>query len=66
MTEDEMTGWHHQADGHEFEHAGAGRTRAAWGGGRLLAGVPPGSSVHRVLQARILQWLAMPFSRRSS
>ena len=27
---------------------------------------PPGSSVHRVLQARILQWLAMPFSRRSS
>ena len=21
MTEDEMTGWHHQLDGHEFEQA---------------------------------------------
>ena len=20
MTEDEMVGWHHQLDGHEFEH----------------------------------------------
>ena len=27
---------------------------------------PPGSSVHRILQARILQWVAMPFSRGSS
>ena len=27
---------------------------------------PPGSSVHRVLQARILEWVAMPFSRWSS
>ena len=27
---------------------------------------PPGSSVHRVLQARILEWVAMPSSRRSS
>ena len=26
----------------------------------------PGSSVHRVLQARILEWVAIPFSRRSS
>ena len=24
---------------------------------------PPGSSVHGILQARILEWLAMPFSR---
>ena len=24
---------------------------------------PPGSSVHRILQARILKWVAMPFSR---
>ena len=24
---------------------------------------PPGSSVHRILQARILDWVAMPFSR---
>ena len=27
---------------------------------------PPGSSVHRILQARILAWLAFPFSRGSS
>ena len=26
----------------------------------------PGSSVHGILQARILEWAAMPFSRRSS
>ena len=26
----------------------------------------PGSSVHGVLQARILEWVAMPFSRGSS
>ena len=27
---------------------------------------PPGSSVHRLLQARTLEWVAMPFSRGSS
>ena len=27
---------------------------------------PPGSSVHGILQARILQWVAMPLSRGSS
>ena len=27
---------------------------------------PPGSSVHRILQARILEWIAFPFSRGSS
>ena len=27
---------------------------------------PPGSSVHEILQARILEWIAMPFSRGSS
>ena len=27
---------------------------------------PPGSSVHGILQARILQWAAMPYSRTSS
>ena len=26
----------------------------------------PGSSVHRILQARILEWVAMPISRESS
>ena len=27
---------------------------------------PPGSSVHRVFQARILEWVAISFSRESS
>ena len=27
---------------------------------------PPGSSVHGILQARILEWVAIPFSRRCS
>ena len=27
---------------------------------------PLGSSVHEILQARILEWVAIPFSRRSS
>ena len=35
-TEDEMVGWHHRLDGHEFEHStgvgdGQGSWRAAWG-----------------------------------
>ena len=31
MTEDEMVGWHHQLDGHEFEQApGDGEDRKAW------------------------------------
>ena len=28
--------------------------------------IPPGSSVHGILQARILDWIAIPFSRGSS
>ena len=28
----------------------------------LMDSSPPGSSVHRILQARILEWVAMPFS----
>ena len=27
---------------------------------------PAGSSVHRILQARVLEWVAIPFSRGSS
>ena len=27
---------------------------------------PPGPSVHGILQARILEWIAIPFSRGSS
>ena len=28
-----------------------------------MDGSPPGSSVHGILQARILEWAAMPFSK---
>ena len=28
-----------------------------------IDGSPPGSSVHRILQARILEWVAISFSR---
>ena len=31
-----------------------------------IDGSPPGSSVHGILQARILEWVATPFSRGSS
>ena len=34
--------------------------------GDLMDCSPPGSSVHEILQARILKWVAMPFSRASS
>jgi len=27
---------------------------------------PPGSSVHGIVQARMLEWIAIPFSRGSS
>ena len=31
MTEDEMVGWHHQLNGHEFEQTPrGGRDREAW------------------------------------
>ena len=31
MTEDEMVGWHHQLDGHEFEQVlGVGDGQEAW------------------------------------
>ena len=33
---------------------------------RLFATPSPGSSVHDILQARILEWVAIPFSRGSS
>ena len=33
---------------------------------RLLDSSPPGPSVHGIFQARILEWVAVPFSKRSS
>ena len=35
-------------------------------GSDLMDCNPPGSSVHGILQARILEWVAIPFSRGSS
>ena len=34
--------------------------------GDLMDCSPPGSSVYGILQARILEWVAIPFSRGSS
>lgn len=31
MTEDEVVGWHHRLDGHEFEQApGVGQVQGSW------------------------------------
>ena len=49
----------------------------AWGGGSLVAKImsisgnstdcsPPGSSVHRISQARMPEWVAISFSKESS
>ena len=79
MTEDEMVGWHHRLDGHEFDKA-----RQVGDGQRSLAGCslvvvvvkvaqscptlcdPMDYTVRGILQARILEWVAFPFSRGSS
>ena len=100
MTEDEMVGWHHQHNGHEFEKTpgdseGQGSLVhcSLWGRkepdttttlkektpntvseSRLVMSDslrpvdcrPPSSSVHGILQARILEWVAISFSRGSS
>ena len=43
MTEDEMVGWHHRLNGHEFEPApGVGDDREAWR-----------AAVHRVAKSQI-------------
>ena len=44
--------------------------RYQWGAGRSegqdRGSSPPGSSVHGILQLRVLEWVAMPSSRGSS
>ena len=93
-TEDEMAGWHHQLDGHEFEWTpgeGDGQgglacwdsrgpkesdttERLNWTEVALVMSdswdpinwSPPGSSVHGIIQARILEWAAITSSRGSS
>ena len=73
MTEDEMVGWHHRLNGHEFEQVlgvGEGQGRLAccspWGHKESdmteqlieLDCRPPGYSIHRILYTRILKWFA--------
>ena len=41
-------------------------TRLCWTLRDLMDYSPPGCSIHGILQARILEWVAMSFSRRSS
>ena len=106
MTENEMVGWHHQINGHEFEQTpgdseGQGslaccnlwgceeldttekqyhqscrvKTKKRYGHDlllllllsrfsrvRLIDGSPAGSPVPGILQARILEWVAISFS----
>ena len=45
---------------------GAKSLQSCWTLCNLLDCSPSGSSVHRILQARILEWVAMPSSRGSS
>ena len=79
-TENEMVGWHHWLNGHEFEQNpedSEGQRRLACCSPAAAAakslqscltlcdpvdGSPPGSSVPGILQARILEWVAISFS----
>ena len=99
-TEDEMVGWHHQLNGHEFEQAPGGsegqgslgccspwvtksQTWATelktwkkyygqtsrvslWSESESRSVVSNSLRSPGILQARILEWVAFPFSRRSS
>ena len=75
MTEDEMVGWHHWLDGYEFEQAlgvgdGQGRLVCLVHGvtksqTRLSGWTELNYTVHGILQARILEWVAIFFSRGS-
>ena len=77
MTEGEMVGWYHQLDGHEFEHqtrqapvrppAPGHRAPLRWAGAMQRAAQRPTPVLlPGILQARILEWVAMPSSRESS
>ena len=92
MTEDEIVGWHHRLNGHEFKQAlGDGEGQGGLVGcsrrgckeldmteqlNKSLSCVqlicdpmdcsPPRSSVHGMFQARILEGVAISFSRVST
>ena len=76
-TEDEMVGWHHRLDGHEFEQApgvgdGQGSLACCSPAAKSLQscptlcdpidGSPPGFLVPGILQAKTLEWVAISFS----
>ena len=82
MTEDEIVGWHHQLDEHEFEPAlgvGDGQGSLAcfspWGHKELdtterlnlnLDCSPSDSFVHGIFPARLLDWVSISSSAGSS
>ena len=80
MTEDEMVGWHHWLNGHEFEQAlgdceGQGNlgSCSSWGCKESdtteqlnTTTVAHQCFCHGIFQARILEWVAISFSRGSS
>ena len=60
-TEDEMAGWHQRLDG----HAATAAAKSLQSCPTLcdpIDGSPPGSSVHGIFQARVLEWGAITFS----
>ena len=64
-------GWKHSLRARfstmSFRTAGVSVSRSAVSDSvTLRTAASPGSSVHGILQARMLEWLAMPFSRGSS
>ena len=64
-----MTGFHHNLFSLLFLYAVAAAAKSLQLCPTLCDPMdysPPGSSVHGILQARLLEWVAMPSSRRSS
>ena len=72
MTEDEMVGWHHRLDRHEFKQAlgvgdgqGPQLSLATRGEDWASQGQPKGKAEIPVV-TRELEWIAYPFSSGSS
>ena len=59
LLQDETVGWHHQFNAHEHEVAQSCPTLCDPMDCSL-----PGSSVHGIFQARVLEWIAISFSRK--
>ena len=60
MTEDEMVGWHHQLNGHAA--AAAASLQSCPTLCDPTEGSPPGSPIPGILQAKMLEWVAISFS----